>query len=190
MALQAIHKYNFRKDFHDHANCQRTYVLNDESGLILCSWPMGGRPRFPFVYSDEVWTGIEYHVAAHLIYEGLREEGLEIVRAVHARHDGVRRNPWDEVECGHHYARSMSSWALLLALSGAQCNLGHNELSFAPALSPGETTFKTLWSTGRAWGVYTQHKDRETGAWQPSIEVLGGDATSLSVHACGQTLKL
>lgn len=190
MALQSIHKYNFRKNFHDHANCQRTYVLNDESGLILCSWPVGGRPRFPFVYSDEVWTGIEYHVAAHLIYEGLREEGLEIVRAVHARHDGVRRNPWDEVECGHHYARSMSSWALLLALSGAQCNLGYNELSFAPALSPGATTFKTLWSTGRAWGVYTQRKDSETGAWQPSIEVLGGDATSLSVHACGQTLKL
>jgi uncharacterized protein (DUF608 family) len=88
MALQAIHKYNFRKDFHDHANCQRTYVLNDESGLILCSWPMGGRPRFPFVYSDEVWTGIEYHVAAHLIYEGLREEGPR------DRESGTRSSRW------------------------------------------------------------------------------------------------
>ena len=72
----------------------------------------------PFVYADEVWTGIEYQVAAHLIYEGCVEEGLEIVEAVRDRHDGVRRNPWDEVECGHHYARSMASWALLLALSG------------------------------------------------------------------------
>jgi hypothetical protein len=68
--------------------------------------------------------------------------------------------------------------------------LGTQRTQFCSSSLSGETTFKTLWSTGRAWGVYTQHKDRETGAWQPSIEVLGGDATSLSVHACGQTLKL
>ncbi|HUS13421.1 MAG TPA: GH116 family glycosyl-hydrolase, partial [Chloroflexia bacterium] len=102
MALQSVFRHNFRRDFRNHVNCQRTYVLNGESGLLLCSWPNGGRPRFPFVYSDEVWTGIEYQVAAHLIYEGWLEEGLEIVRAVQERHDGRRRNPWDEVECGHH----------------------------------------------------------------------------------------
>lgn len=94
-AIKAIFTHNFRRDFHDHVNCQRTYVLNNESGLLLCNWPQGGRPRFPFVYSDEVWTGIEYQVAAHLIYEGWLAEGLAIVEAVRARHDGVRRNPWD-----------------------------------------------------------------------------------------------
>ncbi|MBZ0292467.1 MAG: hypothetical protein K8L99_07840, partial [Anaerolineae bacterium] len=61
-AVKSIFDYNFRESFHDHVNCQRTYVLNDESGLILCTWPHGGKPRFPFVYSDEVWTGFEYQV--------------------------------------------------------------------------------------------------------------------------------
>jgi uncharacterized protein (DUF608 family) len=92
-AIGAVFAHNFKRDFRDHVNCQRTYVLNDEAGLLLCTWPRGGRPRFPFVYSDEVWTGIEYQVAAQLIYEGCLDAGLEIVRAVRDRHDGVRRNP-------------------------------------------------------------------------------------------------
>ena len=70
--LESIYKHNFLTDFRDFSNVQRTYALNDEKGLLLCSWPKGGRPPLPFVYSDEVWTGIEYQVASHLIYEGLR----------------------------------------------------------------------------------------------------------------------
>ena len=87
-AVAAIYKHNYKHDFEDVTNCQRTYVLNDESGLILCTWPKGGRPNFPFIYSDEVWTGIEYHVATHLIYEGFVEEGLTIVRTEWERQDG------------------------------------------------------------------------------------------------------
>ena len=79
-AIAAVHPSQLPTGFRDHVNAQRTYVLNDESGLVLCSWPKGGRPRLPFVYSDEVWTGVEYQVAAHLIYEGAVAEGLEIVR--------------------------------------------------------------------------------------------------------------
>ena len=153
-AIGAVFAHNFKRDFRDHVNCQRTYVLNDEAGLLLCTWPHGGRPRFPFVYSDEVWTGIEYHVAAQLIYEGWLDEALEIVRAVRARHDGVRRNPWDEVECGHHYARSMSSWALLPAFSGFQCNVPGGALGFAPAIVPDD--FRCFFSTGTAWGSFAQ----------------------------------
>ena len=81
-AIHSVYRYNFKTDFHDHDNTQRTYVLNDEKGLLICTWPKGGRPEYPFVYSHEVWTGIEYHVAAHLIYEGYLEEGLAIVKAV------------------------------------------------------------------------------------------------------------
>jgi non-lysosomal glucosylceramidase len=159
-AVRAIFGHNFREDFRDHVNCQRSYVLNDEAGLLLCTWPHGGRPRLPFVYSDEVWTGIEYQVAANLIYEGWLEEGLALVETTRARHDGVRRNPWDEVECGHHYSRSMSSWAVLLALSGANCDASRGELAFHPKTdaSPDQTTFRTFWSTGRAWGTYTQRR--------------------------------
>jgi non-lysosomal glucosylceramidase len=191
-SLAAIYKYNFRNDLSDHVNCQRTYALNGEAGLILCSWPHGGRPAFPFVYSDEVWTGVEYHVAAHLIYEGLLQEGLMVVTALRERHDGIRRNPWDEVECGHHYARSMSSWALLLALSGVHADVHKNEIRFDPILdaSPDPGRFQAFWSTGRAWGTYVQHKDETSGEWVPQVEVLGGDAAGLSVTGGGKTLRL
>ncbi len=191
-AIHAVFAYNFRTDFHKHVNCQRTYVLNDEAGLLACTWPHGGQPRFPFVYSDEVWTGIEYHVAAHLIAEGWLNEGLTIVKAVRDRHDGLRRNPWNEVECGHHYARSMASWALLLTLSGFHCDLGHDEIRFEPAaeILAGADTFTTFWSAGRAWGSYSQQKDAATGKWQPEIHVIGGDLSGITIHACGQSWQL
>ncbi len=187
VALDSIFAHNFKRRFSHHTNTQRTYVLNDEAGLLMCSWPNGGRPRYPFVYSDEAWTGVEYQVAAHLMYEGRFMEGLEIVEAVRARHDGVRRNPWNEVECGHHYARSMSSWALLLALSGVHADMGRKELAFAPAVgvSPEQNRFQTLWSTGRAWGVYIQERDTD-GVWHPRVEVLSGDAEGVRVRACAK----
>ncbi|MFQ5791573.1 MAG: GH116 family glycosyl-hydrolase [Acidobacteriota bacterium] len=119
-AIKAVYKNNFRDTLSDHYNPQRIYALGDEGGLLLCSWPRGNRPLLPFVYSDEVWTGIEYQVAAHLIYEGFVDEGVNIVRAVRNRYDGERRNPWNEVECGNHYARALASWSVLLALSGFQ----------------------------------------------------------------------
>ncbi|MBO0799848.1 MAG: hypothetical protein J2P31_13590, partial [Blastocatellia bacterium] len=80
-ALESIYRYNFRNEFYDYPNTQRIYALNDEKGLVLCSWPKGGKPRLPFVYSDEVWTGIEFQVAAHMIHHGMLEEGLAIVKA-------------------------------------------------------------------------------------------------------------
>jgi uncharacterized protein (DUF608 family) len=185
-AIGAVFAHNFRRDLSEHANCQRTYALNDEAGLLLCSWPHGGRPRLPFVYSDEVWTGIEYQVAAHLIYEGWVDQGLELVEAVRARHDGVQRNPWDEVECGHHYARAMASWALLPALSGFQCDMGAGTISFAPRVevSTEADVFRCFWSCGRGWGSYTQRHDGATGEWAPEVMVLGGDMAGMRVQAC------
>ncbi len=148
--LDAIYRYNFRDPLGDHVNPQRAYAFADESGLILCSWPHEGRPRLPFVYSDEVWTGVEYHVAAHLIYEGRVREGLTLAAAVRERHDGYRRNPWDEVECGHHYARSMASWALLTALSGFRCDAGRKVLHFDPAIN--QDHFRTCSLVAQAGG--------------------------------------
>jgi non-lysosomal glucosylceramidase len=191
-AIKAVFTHNFRPDFRKHVNCQRTFVLNDEAGLIICTWPRGGQPHFPLVYSDEVFTGIEYQVAAHLIHEGWLKEGLTVVKAIRDRHDGIRRNPWNEVECGHHYSRSMASWALLLTLSGFRCDLGRGEIRFEPIveISPTADTFTTFWSTGRGWGTYSQHKDLTTGEWQPEIHVIGGDLRGVTIHACGQTWQL
>jgi len=117
--LKAVHKYNFKKDLSDHANTQRpSYALGHEAGLLICSWPNGGKPILPFVYSDEVWTGIEYQVASHLMMHGEVEKGLEIVRACRDRYDGFTRNPFNEYECGHWYARAMSSYGLIQGLTG------------------------------------------------------------------------
>ena len=153
-ALGAVYAHNFLPDFRNFSNVQRTYALGDEKGLLLCSWPRGGRPPLPFPYSDEVWTGIEYQVASHLIYEGLVEEGLSVVKAVRDRYDGRRRNPWDEVECGHHYARAMSSWGVLLALGGISYSAPAMTKGFDPKV--GAADFRTIWTAGSGWGTYSQ----------------------------------
>ncbi len=153
-ALESIFKYNWKQDLSRHESVQRTYALNTEAGLLLCTWPHGGRPRFPFTYADEVWTGIEYQVAAHLIYEGMLDEGLAIVKGVRDRHDGIARNPWNEFECGHHYARAMASWSLILALSGYHYNAPEKAISFAPKVNAAD--FRCFYSTGSGWGIYTQ----------------------------------
>ena len=117
--LDAIYKYNLKHDLSGHANPQRpTYAMGDEGGLLLCSWPRGGKPLLPFVYSDEVWTGIEYQVASHLMMVGKVERGLDITRTCRRRYDGRRRNPFDEYECGHWYARAMASFALVQGYTG------------------------------------------------------------------------
>ncbi|MBM7563955.1 GH116 family glycosyl-hydrolase [Paenibacillus sacheonensis] len=179
-AVRSVYRYNFRTDFSQHANVQRTYALGDEKGLLLCSWPRGGRPKFPFIYSDEVWTGIEYQVAAHLIYEDLVEEGLTLVKALRERHDGIRRNPWNEVECGNHYARSMASWALLPAISGYRCDMVGRTMSFSPKLY--REDFSCFWSTGTAWGIYKQSSDETTGRTSWDIEVLYGELHEMQVN--------
>lgn len=70
------------------------------------------------MYSNEVWTGIEYQVASHLMMKGEVEKGLEIVRICRDRYDGSVRNPFNEYECGHWYARAMASYGLLQGLTG------------------------------------------------------------------------
>ena len=89
-------------------------------GLLLGSWPKGGKLSLPFVYSNEVWTGIEYQVASHLMLQGEVEKGLEIVRACRQRYDGSVRNPFNEYECGHWYGRALSSYGLLQGLTGVR----------------------------------------------------------------------
>ncbi len=119
--LLAVHKYNLKKNLSDHANPQRpSFAMGDEGGLLLCSWPKGGKLSLPFVYSDEVWTGIEYQVASHLMLMGQVEEGLEIVRTCRDRYDGRTRNPFNEYECGHWYARALASYGMLQGLTGVR----------------------------------------------------------------------
>ena len=150
--LHAIFKHNFKMDLSQHANAQRPgYAMGHEPGLLLCTWPLGGKPTLPFVYSDEVWTGIEYQVASHLIAEGFVKEGLTLVNALRSRYDGRIRNPWNEYECGNYYARAMSSYALLGALSGFRYSAVEKTLWFGPQLTI--RPFKTFFSTASGFGT-------------------------------------
>ena len=149
--LRAVHRHNFKSDLSAHSNPQRaTYANGHEGGLLLCSWPRGDMLSLPFVYSNEVWTGIEYQAASHMILMGLVEEGLDIVRACRARYDGRVRNPFDEYEWGHWYARAMASYGLLQALSGARYDAVDGVLHLEPAL---RGDFRCFLSTATGYGT-------------------------------------
>jgi uncharacterized protein (DUF608 family) len=152
--LQAIFKNNFKTDLSEHANAQRPgYAMGREPGLLLCSWPRGDKPTLPFIYSDEVWTGIEYQVASHLIEEGFVNEGLTVVKALRSRYDGRTRNPWNEYECGNWYARAMASYSLLAALAGFRYSAVERTLWFGPQLNV--RPFKSFFSTAFGFGTIT-----------------------------------
>jgi uncharacterized protein (DUF608 family) len=149
--LRAVHRHNFKPDLFTHSNPQRpTYANGHEGGLLLCSWPFGNMPALPFVYSNEVWTGIEYQAASHMILMGLVEEGLDVVRACRARYNGVVRNPFDEYEWGHWYARAMASYGLLQALSGARYDAIDAVLHLEPAV---RGDFRSFLSTATGYGT-------------------------------------
>ena len=157
-ALKHIFTYNWKPNMKNHENGARLYAVNNEAGVIMCTWPKGGRPDIPFPYADEVMDGFEYQFATHCIYEGLIEEGLTVVKSIRDRYDGYGRNPWNEIECGHHYARSMAAYGLLIALSGFEYDKGKGYLGFSPVLYEGE--FQCFWSLEGVWGIFRQEDSR------------------------------
>jgi len=153
-----VHRHNLKTDLSSHPNPQRpSYACGSEAGLLLCTWPKGGQLSLPFVYSNEVWTGIEYQVAAHLMLMGRVEPGLQIVRACRDRYDGRVRNPFNEYECGHWYARAMSSYSLLQGLSGARYDAFEKVLYLEPSI---EGDFRCFISTATGYGTVGVRKGR------------------------------
>ena len=154
--LRSILKHNWRSGFYDHFNNMRSYALGDESALLMGAYPRGRRPRQPFPYTTEVMTGFEYTAAVGMLYEGQTANGLKCIEAIRARYDGQRRNPFDEAECGHHYARAMAAWSAVPALTGFHYSAVTRTMTFAAAPKP--TTW--FWSTGAAWGTVRQRPTR------------------------------
>ncbi len=147
--LRSIMKYNLKEGVFDHLNCMRSFVLGDESALLMASYPKK-RPKNPFSYFTEVMTGFEYTAAVGMIYERQVKNGLECIRNIRDRYDGRKRSPFNEAECGHHYARAMASWAAVLALTGFHYSGVTKTMTFAP----GKGTW--FWSNGSAWGTFKQ----------------------------------
>jgi hypothetical protein len=150
--LASILQYNGKADFSGHFNHMRSYVLNDEAALVMASYPRGNRPERPFPYFNEVMTGFEYTAAIGMLYEGQREDGLRCLRAIRDRYDGRKRSPFNEAECGHHYARAMASWAAILALTGFHYSGVTGTMTFTAT----KDKARTFWSNGYAAGTILQ----------------------------------
>jgi len=148
-ALSSIHRHNYVADFGNWANYMRTYALDGERGHIVESYPKG-LPERPMPYWCEVWTGLEYVYAIGLAQAGEEALAEDVVMAGRERFSGRRRNPFDETECGHHYARALSSWGLLAAFTGFVYDGRDGVMRFRSA---GQDRKRWFWSTGAAWGA-------------------------------------
>lgn len=191
IALKSMLQYNFKPSLRDFANTWRIFALNDESGTVICEYPEDAKkPIIPIPYCQECMTGFEYAFAGLLISEGFIKEGLQVVAAVRNRYDGARRNPWNEMEAGSNYARSMASFALLPIFSGFSYDLPHDHIGFAPIL---EGDFRCPWFVGTGWGEYAQKENSVKltvldGALQISSLTLGGISQVSQVLADGKPI--
>ncbi len=189
-ALRSVVRYNTRTGFRGFVHGYRVFADADDTGLLNCTWPRGGRPEVPIRYADEVWTGVEYEVAGHCFYEGLTEEGLAVLRALRGRYDGTRRNPYNEIECGDHYARAMAGWAVLEAYTGS----GYDAATAHLRLGRATATYPLIAATG--WGTVHDSGDRLTfrclgGAVPVSrVTVPGGPVTSVTLDGAPAALPV
>lgn len=167
-ALAALYSYNFVPHigrFRDTFTRGRWYAMEDEQGLIMCSWPKGGlnetwHKAWQFGYFNECMTGFEWQAAAHMISEGLVAEGLTVARAIHDRYDGHRRNPYNEIECSDHYSRAMASYGAFLAASGYVSHGPRGHLGFSPKVREGQS-FKCAFTAAGGWGSYEEQSEGE-----------------------------
>jgi len=192
-ALGAIWKYNWAPDvtpYNDVHKPFRWFITPGQAGLFTCTWPKGEYLPEGTVYKNEVWTGIEYQVAGHMIAEGMVTEGLAICRAVHDRYQPDLINPYNEVECGDHYARAMASWGVYLALAGFECHGPKGHLGFAPKVTPDD--FKAAFTAAEGWGTFEQA--REGGGQTERITVVWGKlrlkSLSFAVSAPSQSVSV
>ena len=150
-ALKSLFRNNYKKSLREFANPWRLFGLNDESGTVICDYPEGAaKPWIPVPYCEETMHGFEYALAGLMISEGMTEEGLTLIRAVRDRYDGEKRDPYNEIECGSNYARSMASFALVPLFSGFVFDLPRKTVGFRP---PAEGELYCPWFCGTAWGT-------------------------------------
>ncbi len=176
-ALQSVYRYNYKRSLTRHANTERTFALNDEASVVICDYGKAERPLVPFPYFAETMTGFEYTAATLMLNWGMVKEGLECIGNIRHRYDGEKRNPWDEAECGHHYARAMAAWSAVVALSGFSYDGARESVVAVPRVA--HPAFECFWSTGTGWGTFALRN--AAGAARLSIKVLGG---TLACRSC------
>ena len=190
-ALKSLWRYNFSPDvgpYREKNKPGRWYAVAGEAGLLMCTFPRkdwdyekakggAGKGAWAAMYFNECMNGFEHQVAGHMIWEGMAQEGLAVERAVHDRYHASKRNPWNEVECGDHYARSMASYGVFLAACGFAYHGPKGEIGFAPRLAP--ENFKAAFTAAEGWGSYSQKS--EAGGQRLEIAVKWGKVHLRSV---------
>ena len=156
-ALESVFRYNFRRQLYGRKQEPRQFAMPDEPGLLICTWPRGGRPAVPTLYSDEVWTGLEYELAALLLWHRLTQQALEVLQAIDTRYNGARRSPWNEIECGNYYARALASWSAFEAACGFVHDASTGLIGLDPKFQPED--FHSFFIANGGWGVLAQRLD-------------------------------
>ncbi|MCP4270520.1 MAG: hypothetical protein GY781_00935 [Gammaproteobacteria bacterium] len=177
-ALSSLWDYNFCPDMgalRDSIKAAsakgRTYALAGEAGLVMCTWPKGGRKDdwekyWQYGYFNECMTGFEYQAAGHMVWESdeqpdLLTKGLAITRSIHDRYHGSKRNPFNEIECSDHYARAMASYGVYLAAAGFENDGPEGHLGFKPRMTE-KGNFKSAFTCAEGWGSFEQKGNKIT----------------------------
>ncbi|MHC4638753.1 MAG: GH116 family glycosyl hydrolase, partial [Planctomycetota bacterium] len=165
-ALNSLWKYNFTTDVGPYRKVfkpGRWFAMPGEGGIIGCTFPRGGSDvlkkgdEFYAGYLNECQPGYEYAVGSLMIWHGLVDKGLMQVRMMHERYLGAKRNPWNEVECGSHYSRSMASYGAFIAACGYEYHGPNGFLAFAPRVTP--ENFRAPFTAAQGWGTYNQQSN-------------------------------
>lgn len=178
-ALRSLWRYNFTPDVGPYRKAYtagRWYAMPGEAGLLMCTFPRsdwdypqakGKGADWAAGYFNECMNGFEYQVAGHMLREGMVTEGLAITRALHDRYHPARRNPFNEVECGDHYARSMASYGVFLSACGFEYDGPRGHIGFAPKLTP--ENFKCAFTSAEGWGSFEQKREQTKTACTISV---------------------
>ena len=150
-SLASVHRFNYVHGFSDCANYMSSFVFGEDRGHVMFVYP-DGVPEHPMSYWCLLLGGFEYTYALALVQSGHPEAAEDVVRSVRDRYDGRSRNPFDQIECGHHYARAMASWGLIVTATGFHYSAVEKKLEFGCSPSGAEW----FWSSGSAWGSATQ----------------------------------
>lgn len=176
-ALRSLYKYNFTPDVGPWRKAHpegRWYAMAGDGGLVMTSNPKGEKDAFgdpaawQYGYFNECMSGFEHQAAAHMIAEGLVQEGLTVTRAIHDRYRADLRNPWNEIECSDHYARAMASYGSFISICGFEHHALRKSIGFSPRLSPEH--FKAAFTCAEGWGAYSQSRSDEVQKSEISLK--------------------
>lgn len=155
----------------------RWYAMPGEGGIIACTWPRGGDEalrlgnRHFAGYLNECQPGYEWAATSLYMWHGMPYHALAHTRTMHDRYAAAKRNPWNEVEWGSHYSRSMASYGVFVAACGYEVHGPKGYYAFSPRITPGD--FRAAFTAPRGWGSFSQR--RAAGRQVDTLEVRQGD---------------